>query len=404
MVRNLNESSTPSDWRYDYLDKFAKRGSGHTPDKEIPEYWNGGIKWISLADSSKLDNGYIYETDKEISEEGIKNSSAVLHPQGTVVLSRDAGVGKSAVMSSPMAVSQHFIAWRCDNSEKINSWFLYNWLQLMKPEFERQAVGSTIKTIGLPYFKKLKIAAPPIAQQQKIAQILSSWDKAIEKLEALTAAKQKRKKALMQQLLTGKKRFAGFEGEWKTYHLSEIFSERNESGFNDLTLLSITREKGVIPRDEVERKDTSNDDKSKYLRICPGDIGYNTMRMWQGVSALSDLEGIVSPAYTICVPKNNIDAKYASFLFKTPVVMNLFLRYSQGLTSDTWNLKFRHFSEIKITIPEKAEQQKIAFVLSAADIEIETHQKQLSALKEQKKGLMQQLLTGKIRVKLDKEN
>ena len=81
--------------------------------------------------------------------------------------------------------------------------------------------------------------------------------------------------------------------------------------------------------------------------------------------------------------------------------MNLFLRYSQGLTSDTWNLKFRHFSEIKITIPEKTEQQKIAFVLSAADTEIETHQKQRSALKEQKKGLMQQVLTGKKRVKVD---
>ncbi len=109
-------------------------------------------------------------------------------------------------MAVPMAVSQHFIAWKCDNSEKLNSWFLYNWLQLNKAEFERQAVGSTIKTIGLPYFKKLKIAVPPYAEQKKIAQILSTWDKAITTTEQLLANSQQQKKALMQQLLTGKKR------------------------------------------------------------------------------------------------------------------------------------------------------------------------------------------------------
>lgn len=290
---------------------------------------------------------------------------------------------------------------------KTDSEYIYQYLYSL--EVSRQVyalvVGSNYPAINSSDVRKLKVLFPNDPSERIIiAQILATWDKAIEKLDALIAAKQKRKKALMQQLLTGKKRFAGFDGAWTTYHLCELFSERNESGHNDLNLLSITREKGVIPRDEVERKDTSNDDKSKYLRICPGDIGYNTMRMWQGVSALSELEGIVSPAYTICVPKKYIDGKFAAFLFKTPAVMNLFLRYSQGLTSDTWNLKFRHFSEIKITIPEKEEQEKIALVLSAADTEITTHQKQLFTLKEQKKGLMQQLLTGKVRVKLEKEH
>jgi type I restriction enzyme S subunit len=287
---------------------------------------------------------------------------------------------------------------------KTDSEYIYQYLYSL--EVVRQVyalvVGSNYPAINSSDLKKLKVLFPnkPV-ERIKIAKILSTWDKAAEKLEALIIAKQQRKKALMHQLLTGRKRFAGFNREWSTYYLSELFLERNESGFNDLNLLSITREKGVIPRDEVERKDTSNDDKSKYRRICPGDIGYNTMRMWQGVSAFSEFEGIVSPAYTICVPQKHIDGKFAAFLFKTPAIMNLFFRYSQGLTSDTWNLKFRHFSEIKITIPEKAEQQKIAFVLSAADTEIETHKKQLSALKEQKTGLMQQLLTGKKRVQLD---
>ena len=135
-----------------------------------------------------------------------------MHPAETVILSRDAGIGKSAVLAEPMAVSQHFIAWICDNKETLHSWFLYNWLQLNKPEFERQAVGSTIKTIGLPYFKKLKVLAPPFSEQQKIAQILSTWDKAITTTEQLLANSQQQKKALMQQLLTGKKRLLDENG------------------------------------------------------------------------------------------------------------------------------------------------------------------------------------------------
>lgn len=263
---------------------------------------------------------------------------------------------------------------------------------------------TSIAHLGVSRFADLVLAWPPLEEQQKIAETLSTWDKAVEKLEALIAVKQKRKKALKQKLLTGKKRLPGFVGEWIVCHLGELFIERNETGYLDLNLLSITREKGVIPRHEVERKDTSNDDKTKYLRICPGDIGYNTMRMWQGVSALSALEGIISPAYTVCTPTSKIDGNFAAYLFKTTPIVHLFQRYSQGLTSDTWNLKFRHFSEIRVLIPKDIEEQrKIASVLSAADQEIETHQKQLKALKEQKKGLMQQLLTGNKRVIVEPE-
>jgi type I restriction enzyme, S subunit len=117
------ERSLPTGWQVDLLDNVGKRGSGHTPDQEYPEYWNGGIRWVSLADSNKLDKIYISETTKQISELGIRNSSAVLHPPGTVVLSRDAGVGKSAILATDMAVSQHFIAWVC--GPKLHNLYLY---------------------------------------------------------------------------------------------------------------------------------------------------------------------------------------------------------------------------------------------------------------------------------------
>jgi len=195
----FGEFRDAGEWEEKRIEDLTIRGSGHTPNKSKPSYYNGGIKWVSLADSNKLDNGYIYETQTEISTEGLKNSSAVLHPPETVIVSRDAGVGKSAVMYSEMAVSQHFIVWRCDKS-KISNWFLYYFLQIIKPKLESIATGSTIKTIGLPYFKELCIPIPSIHEQQKIAACLSSLDNLIttqsQKLEALKA----QKKGLMQQL------------------------------------------------------------------------------------------------------------------------------------------------------------------------------------------------------------
>ena len=99
MARNLNADDVPEDWKYDLLDNLAHRCSGHTPSKSHSSYWNGGVKWISLSDSFRLDKGYVYVTDKQISHDGLKNSSAELHPAGTVVLVRDAGIGKSGVMA-----------------------------------------------------------------------------------------------------------------------------------------------------------------------------------------------------------------------------------------------------------------------------------------------------------------
>lgn len=193
------EFKASADWEVKKLEELAKRGSGHTPSKNNSEYYNGGIKWISLADSKRLDAGLISETATKISAQGIKKSSAVLHAAGTVLISRDAGVGKSAVMATSMAVSQHFIVWTC-HAHLLSNWFLYYVLQEMKPIFERIATGSTIKTIGLPFFKEMRIAVPALAEQQRIADCLTSLDDLItaatQKLETLKT----HKKGLMQQL------------------------------------------------------------------------------------------------------------------------------------------------------------------------------------------------------------
>lgn len=193
----------PKEWQYELLDKLALRGSGHTPNKNFPEYWNGGIKWVSLADSHRLDQLYISDTELQISQKGIQNSSAVLHPAGIVVLSRDAGVGKSAITTEPMAVSQHFMCWKCD--QKMDNHFLYYWLQLNKRTFENIAMGSTILTIGLQYFKKMKIACPvDLGEQRNIAANLKASDTRIFSLQDALSKLKQQKQGLMHDLLTGK--------------------------------------------------------------------------------------------------------------------------------------------------------------------------------------------------------
>lgn len=268
-------------------------------------------------------------------------------------------------------------------------------------EIRRRAIGT--KNVAAVYWRDLRgipIPLPPLPEQSKIADIPATWDRALESLDQLIPAKTRRKQALMQQLLTGKKRLPGFSGEWETKKLGEILKNRRETNCNDLPLLSITATRGVINRNDLEKKDSSNKDKSKYLRIAPGDIGYNTMRMWQGVSALSPLEGIVSPAYTICTPIDSLCGKFIAHLFKLPKTISLFHRFSQGLVADTLNLKYPNFAVIEVTIPpSKDEQTAIAQVLDTADHELRLLKQQRTTLEKQKRGLMQQLLTGKVRVK-----
>ncbi len=267
----------------------------------------------------------------------------------------------------------------------------------------RQSYGVTDfrKRLYWNSFSPICCILPSNREQQKIAAILTTQDKVIELKEKLLTEKQRQKKYLCQELLTGKKRLPGFNGVWKSARLGKLFTERVETKRDDLPLLAITGTQGIVPRSQLDLKDNSSEDKSKYLRICVGDIGYNTMRMWQGVSAYSNHEGIVSPAYTILQPANSINAKYFAYLFKMSETVFLFYRFSQGLVDDTRNLKYANFKKIKVNYPQdRHEQDTIVERLSTADHEIDLLQKSIDAEKQKKKALMQLLLTGIVRVKV----
>jgi type I restriction enzyme, S subunit len=244
------------------------------------------------------------------------------------------------------------------------------------------------------------VPLPELSEQQRVCRLVSVWAVAEERVRLLLRAARFMRRGLAQDLLAEKRRIADFAAHWRSALLGDLFRERDETNRPDLRLLAITADRGIIPRHEVERKDTSPEDKRPYKRIAPGDIGYNTMRMWQGVSALSGLEGIISPAYTVCVPRPGIDSEFASYLFKLPAVVNLFRRHSQGLVDDTLSLKFHHFAQIQVTLPEPDEQRAIAEVLRTADQEIALLERLLELYKRQKRGLMEKLLTGQVRVKV----
>lgn len=411
----LDDTDYPKDWPIIHLDRVAKRGSGHTPSKSHPEYWNGNIKWVSLADSYRLDGGYISDTDKKISQEGIKNSSAVIHPPETVILSRDAGVGKSAVTKEAMAVSQHFIAWNCNQAGKVAPWFLYYTLQFHQKELERQAVGSTIKTIGLPFFKNLEIALPPLPEQKKIAAILSTWDRAIEGTEKLLANSQQQKKALMQQLLTGKKRLPGFTGAWKVNRLGEISSSftglsgktKNDfgSGHKYITYKNVFLNSYVNINDVeyVEIKTNENQNKLQYGDILfttssetPEEVGMSSVFLYGG----DDIFYLNSFCFGFR-PKNSLvmNPNFSQFLFRGEEIRRKIQLLAQGATR--YNISKNKLSEISLNLPSLPEQKAIAAVLTTADEEITALESDLARLRQEKKALMQQLLTGKRRVTID---
>lgn len=169
--------------------------------------------------------------------------------------------------------------------------------------------------------------------------------------------------------------------------------ERSERANGDEELLAVTINSGVQQRTNLDLKDNSSEDKSNYKRVQKGDIAYNTMRMWQGASGASMYDGIVSPAYTVITPRSpaRVNILFWAYYFKYVPLVQTFQKYSQGLTSDTWNLKFPHFAEITVINPPLKEQNKIANMLQAIDQRISSEERRLDSLRQMKSSLYSQL-------------
>ena len=256
------------------------------------------------------------------------------------------------------------------------------------------AQGKSIVHIQASELCQLRVTFPTLPEQKKIASLLSSIDSTLNlcqrKLDLLTQAK----KALVQQIFSRKLRFKADDGsdfpEWEEKKLGEIFTERVERSSTG-ELISVTINQGVVKSSDLDRRDNSSSDKSNYKVVRVGDIAYNSMRMWQGASGASQYSGILSPAYTVVIPRKGQDVSFWEYQFKSDLMLYRFTINSQGLTSDTWNLKYPLFSKISVQVPSLPEQQKIASCLSSADALINQARADLEQWREVKKSLLQQL-------------
>ena len=272
--------------------------------------------------------------------------------------------------------------------------YLYNTSKMIN-KVKSLAVGTTSVAAIYPRdLNHLNYFLPLIAEQEKIGEFFSKLDRQIELEEQKLAKLEEQKKGYMQKLFSQEIRFKDNQGnnypDWKIVEIGDILEERTErSGEGDM--LSVTINNGIIKFDEIDRKDNSSKDKSNYRKVYKDDIAYNSMRMWQGASGKSEYEGIVSPAYTVTIPSENINPDFIAYYFKTHKMIHKFKINSQGLTSDTWNLKYRQLKDIKLNLCSKEEQNKIANLLIMYDKLINKQKHKLEILKTNKKGFLQKM-------------
>lgn len=218
-VRREWIGSVPHHWDLARIRHVAKLESGHTPSRQHPEYWEDCyIPWVTLSDVSPLRSGremYVRDTLEKVSDLGIANSAARVLPAGTVILSRTASVGFSAILASPMATTQDFANWVC--GDRVLPEYLYFVLQAMKPEYRRLMMGSTHQTIYMPDIAELEMPLPPMEEQREIVEYLlarrAEIDATQDKARELIALLQERRSAVITAAVTGQIDVREWHGE-----------------------------------------------------------------------------------------------------------------------------------------------------------------------------------------------
>jgi type I restriction enzyme S subunit len=270
--------------------------------------------------------------------------------------------------------------------------------QIVRDQIVRSGQGAIRTNIGQGDLEKVKIPLPPLPEQRAIASLLSTWDKAISKTQELIAQKKLRKKWLMQNLLTGKKRLKGVNGEWRKVGAGDIFKSVSIKGNGNEELLSATQDKGIIPRNILEARVTMpTGETSSFKLVEKGDFVIS-LRSFQGGLEYSNYRGIVSPAYTVLKPKQKIHDEFYKQYYKSYEFIGRLATAVIGIR-DGKQISYNDFCIVKIPFPSIEEQTAIAIILQTADKEIQLLKAKLDKLKDQKKGLMQVLLTGKKRLK-----
>lgn len=274
--------------------------------------------------------------------------------------------------------------------------FVYYEIERVSRQLKRLAGTQAVPILSKSEFGVFPVVIPPLPEQRRIAEILSAWDEGLEKLDALIAAKECRKKGLMQQLLSGKKRGKGVIDKRVTLPASALFSARSERNVEGLPALSVTQDQGVLLRSELDRR-IQHDEKNlhTYKLVRKGDF-IISLRAFEGGLEYAAITGAVSPAYHVIYPRVALDCAFYKHYFKSPSFIGHLATAVIGIR-DGKQVNINDFMILRLPCPSVPEQRAIAEILDACDDELRLLRAQCAALDQQKRGLMQRLLTGRTR-------
>ncbi|MAX56914.1 MAG: type I restriction endonuclease subunit S [Alcanivoracaceae bacterium] len=408
----------PDGWKLSTIEEISNVSSGGTPSRKNDAYWNGTIPWVTTAE---VKFKVIEDTSEKITEEGLANSSAKLFPVDTILMAMY-GQGKTrgqvAKLGIKASTNQACAAIVLHPGYEVD--YYYQFLVSQYENIREMANSGGQENLSGGIVKSIQVPVPPLPEQKKIAQILSTWDQAITTTEQLLANSQQQKKALMQQLLTGKKRLLNqngvrFGGEWNDHYLTDLaqvivspVDKKTIEGelpvelcnytdvyYNNRITRSLNFMKATAKPSEIEKYTLQvNDVIITKDSETPGDIAVPAL-------VSEDLDGVVCGYHLAIIRpiKECLSGEYLSYLFSMPKTRYYFFTLATGATR--FGLSIGGINKAHFRLPPIEEQEKIAAVLSTADQEISALQHKLDTLKNEKKALMQQLLTGKRRVKLE---
>ena len=403
----------PVEWDIENLKELCEISSGNTPSRNRNNNFVGDNKWLS---SGELKSKYIYDSNEKISDEAA--SELKKYPAGTVViaiygLEADGVRGSCSILAVPCSISQACMAFEKFN--KLHNEFFYYWYQFNGNTIGlRYAQGTKQQNLSSDIVEKLNVSVPPLPEQQKIAEILSTQDKLIELQEKKIEQLKELKKAYLQKMFPKKGskypelRFKGFTDPWEQRKLSEI-SEKVSKKNQDMVVDEVftnSAEFGIISQRDYFDKDIANSENiDGYYIVEPNDFVYNprisTLAPFGPVRRNKlDKSGAMSPLYYV-FRTHNVDCGYLEYFFKTNRWHSfMHLNGNSGARSDRFAIRDEVFRDMPISMPQDiVEQKKVGDFFSTLELAISLHQRKSEQEKQKKKALMQLLLTGIVRTK-----
>jgi type I restriction enzyme S subunit len=382
----------PEDWEVKKLGQLAKVIGGGTPKTTIAEYWNGKINWFTPTEVGK--QKYLSTSRRKITAEGLQSSSAQILPIGTILLTTRAGIGDLGILTKEAATNQGFQSLLVFN--EFDNEYIYYLLSTLKPKLLSSASGSTFLEISPSKVKSIKAGLPPTLTEQKaIAQVLSDTDALIQALEKKIAKKKSIKKGVMQKLLTPKE-------DWEVKTLGEV-GEIITGGTPPTSIQAYWGGKipWVTPTDIRAEKNINSSEREitkeglGVIRKLPPNTLLVTCIASIGKNAILRKAGACNQQINAIVPNDSNNVDFLYYLIENNAT---YIKGKAGITA-TLMISKKDFSEITFAFPKnKIEQNQIAQILSDIDKEIEVLEQKIAKYQQLKQGMMQQLLTGKIRL------